>query len=115
MHNLFLVYFINLYMLRAYLGPSSGGTTCVYNNWYLLFFLDDCLLTWLDWNFSLKNKFCIKFVFLYTTAAHVYISSNCICCYQSSVILLSDKQNYIDLFYLVCIRYIHIVLNNFAF
>jgi len=25
MHNLFSVYFINLYMLRAYLGPSSGG------------------------------------------------------------------------------------------
>jgi hypothetical protein len=27
MHNLFLVYFINLCMFRAYLGPSSGGTT----------------------------------------------------------------------------------------
>jgi hypothetical protein len=27
MHNLFLVYFINLYMFQAYLGPSSGGTT----------------------------------------------------------------------------------------
>jgi len=27
MHNLFLVYFINLYVFRAYLGPSSGGTT----------------------------------------------------------------------------------------
>jgi hypothetical protein len=39
MHNLFLVYFVNLYMFRAYLGPSSGGTTYVYNNWYLLFFL----------------------------------------------------------------------------
>ena len=23
---------------------------CVYNNWYLLFFLDDSLLSWLDWN-----------------------------------------------------------------
>jgi len=30
MHNLFLVYFVNLYMFRAYLGPSSGGrTVCV--------------------------------------------------------------------------------------
>ena len=61
MHNLFLVYFINLYMFRAYLVPSSGGTTvCIQqlvliihfcllsnqdnkqsskkNNWYLLFF-----------------------------------------------------------------------------
>jgi len=28
MHNLFLVYFVNLsYMFRAYLGQSSGGTT----------------------------------------------------------------------------------------
>ena len=26
MQNLFLVYFLNLYMFRAYLGPSSGGT-----------------------------------------------------------------------------------------
>ena len=27
MHNLLLVYFVNLYMFRANLGPSSGGTT----------------------------------------------------------------------------------------
>ena len=27
MRNLFLVYFVNMYMFRAYLGPSSGGTT----------------------------------------------------------------------------------------
>ena len=27
MHNLFLAYFVNFYMFRAYLGPSSGGTT----------------------------------------------------------------------------------------
>jgi len=27
MHNLFVVYFVNLYMFRTYLGPSSGGTT----------------------------------------------------------------------------------------
>jgi hypothetical protein len=27
MHNLFLVYFVNLYMFRACLGPSSGGTS----------------------------------------------------------------------------------------
>jgi len=26
MPNLFLVYFVNLYMFWAYLGPSSGGT-----------------------------------------------------------------------------------------
>jgi len=50
MNNLFLVYFVNLYMFRSYLGPSSGGKPYVYNSWYLLFFLDDCLLSWLDWN-----------------------------------------------------------------
>jgi len=49
MHNLFLVYFVNLYMFRVYLGPSSGGTSYVYNNWYSLFLLDDCLLSWLGW------------------------------------------------------------------
>ena len=27
MHNLLLVYFVNLYMFRACLGPPSGGTT----------------------------------------------------------------------------------------
>jgi len=41
MHNLFLVYFVNLYIFRAYRGPSSGGTTYVrVYSWYLLF-LDD--------------------------------------------------------------------------
>jgi len=49
MHKLFLVYFVNLYMFRAYLGPSSGVKPYVYNSWYLLFFLEDCLLSWLDW------------------------------------------------------------------
>jgi len=29
MHNLFLVYFVNLYMFRAYLSPSSWHTTVV--------------------------------------------------------------------------------------
>jgi len=48
MHNLFLVYFVNLYVFRAYLGPSSGGKPCVYNSRYLLFCLDDCLLYWMD-------------------------------------------------------------------
>ena len=28
-HN-FLVYFVNLYMFWAYLGPSSGGTTVTF-------------------------------------------------------------------------------------
>jgi len=38
MHNLFLVYFVKLYMFRAYLGPSSGGTTvCIQQ--LVLFFL----------------------------------------------------------------------------
>ena len=94
-HNLFLVYFVNLYTFRAYLGPSRGGKPYVYNNWYLQFFLDDCLLSWLDparivstnccihmvvppddgpryaqnmyrLTKCTKNKLCIKLVFLYT-------------------------------------------------
>ena len=28
----------------------------VYNNWALLFFLDDCLLCWLDWNNRVKKN-----------------------------------------------------------
>ena len=57
-------------MFRAYLGPSSGGTTvCIQQlaliilfRWlsvvlfglelYLLFSLDDCVLSWLDWNYT---------------------------------------------------------------
>jgi len=31
-HNLFLVYFVNFYMFRVYLCPSSGGKPYVYNN-----------------------------------------------------------------------------------
>jgi hypothetical protein len=68
MHNLFLVYFVNLYMFRAYLGPSSGSTTVctVYNNWYLFFFSVDYLLVgsitgWI----GTKNKLCIKLVFFH--------------------------------------------------
>ena len=47
MHNLFLVYFVKLYMFRAYVGPSSGGTTvCIQQ--LVLFYLDGCLLSCLD-------------------------------------------------------------------
>jgi len=49
MHNLFLVYSVNLYMFRAYLGPSSGGTTICIQQLVLIILLDDCLLSWLDW------------------------------------------------------------------
>ena len=50
MLELFLVYFVKLYKFRKYLGPSSGGKPYVNNNWYILFFIDDCLFSWLDWN-----------------------------------------------------------------
>jgi len=50
MHNLFLVYFVNLYMFRAYLSLSSGGTTVgIQQLVFIILFLDDCLLSWLDW------------------------------------------------------------------
>ena len=88
MHNLFFVYFVNLYMFRASLDPSSGGTTYVYNNWYLLFFLVDCIISTnccihtvippddgpryarnmqkMTKYTRTKNKLCVKLVFLYT-------------------------------------------------
>jgi len=49
MHNLLLVYFVNLYMFRAYLGPSSGGTAVCIQQLVIIIFLDDCPLSWLDW------------------------------------------------------------------
>jgi len=45
MHNLFLAYFVNLHMFRAYIGPLSEVQPYVYNNWYLLFFLENCFLS----------------------------------------------------------------------
>jgi len=58
MHNLFLLYFFHLYMFRAYLWPIIRRYSCtyVYNNWYLLFFLDECLFSWLDWNQSNQDN-----------------------------------------------------------
>jgi len=39
MHNLFLVYYVKLYMFRAYLDPSSGGTTvCVQQLVFIILF-----------------------------------------------------------------------------
>ena len=49
MHNLFWVYFVTLYMFRAYLGPSPGVTTlCIQQ--LVLFILFRWLLSSLDWN-----------------------------------------------------------------
>ena len=43
MHSLFLVYFVNLYMFWALSRPIIRKyNRIVYNNGYLLFFLDDC-------------------------------------------------------------------------
>jgi len=39
MQNLFLVYFVNLYMFRACLGPSQGGTTvCIQQLVFIILF-----------------------------------------------------------------------------
>jgi len=69
MHNLFLVYFVNLYTFRACLGPSSGGI--INTNCYIHTAVhpDDRLrharnMYWLM-KYT-KNKLCIKLVFLYT-------------------------------------------------
>ena len=55
-HNLFLVYFVNLYMFLACLGPSSGGTTTCIQQLVLIILLDDCLLSWLDWTTSTRFR-----------------------------------------------------------
>ena len=63
MHNLFLVYLVNLYMFRACTGPSSGGTTvCIQQ---LVFFI---LFRWLYDDSHLKTiintNCCIHTVYL---------------------------------------------------
>jgi len=63
MYNLFLVYFVNLYMFRAYLGPSSGGTTvCIQQLVLTIHFR--CMLSWLDNRQSSKKN--NKYQLLYT-------------------------------------------------
>jgi len=49
MHNLFLVYYVNLYMFRAYLGQLSGGTTVCIQQLVLiiLFRITDCCPGWI--------------------------------------------------------------------
>jgi len=119
MHNLFLAYFINLYIFRAYLGPSSGGTTvCIQQLVLIIFFkmTDSVVLVGLGsnptrttdshlkriintncihtvvppddgpryaWNMQrltkyIKNKLCIRLVFLYTSLARYnrYVTIN---------------------------------------
>ena len=46
--TLYLAYFVNLYRFRAYLGPSSGGTTVCIQQLVLIILLDDCPLSWLE-------------------------------------------------------------------
>jgi len=53
MHNLLLGYFVNLYIFREYLGPSSGGTTvCIQQLVLITFFkmTDTVVLVGLDSN-----------------------------------------------------------------
>jgi len=64
MLNLFLVYFVNLYMFRAYLDPSSrGASVCIQQLVFIILFLKNCLLSCLT-KYT-KNNLCIKLVFLY--------------------------------------------------
>jgi len=92
MHNLFLVYFVNVYMFRAYLGPSSRGTTVCIQQLVVIILcrrLSVVLVGIISTNCCIntvvppddgpryarnmyrltkytKNKLCIKMVFLYT-------------------------------------------------
>jgi len=67
MHNLFLLYFVNLYMFRAYLGPSSGRTNVCIQQLVLiiLFRWVYVVLVALESNQDnrQKSKLCIKLVF----------------------------------------------------
>jgi hypothetical protein len=54
MHNLFLVYFDNLYMFRAYLGPSSGGKTVCIQKSVIIILFRLLSMSWLDYH--LKRK-----------------------------------------------------------
>jgi len=54
MHNLFLVYFVNLYMFRAYLDLSSEGTTVCIQQLVLIIIIFTRVYGRL--NVKLKNK-----------------------------------------------------------
>ena len=74
MHNLFLVYFVNLDTFRAYLAPSSGGTTVRIQQLVLIIFLDDCLLSWLDWFQSNQDNSHLKRIISTSCCIHtVYL------------------------------------------
>ena len=61
MQNLFFVYFVNLHMFRAYLGPSSGSTTvCIQHLVLSVVVVGLELLTKYT-----KDKLCMKLVILY--------------------------------------------------
>ena len=67
MHNSFLAYFVKLYMFPSYLAYHQELQPYVYNSWYLLFFLDYCLLSWLDWTtgkgkYGMKTNWCHYFI-----------------------------------------------------
>jgi hypothetical protein len=47
MHKLFLVYFINLYMFRAYLSPSSGCTTVCIQQLVIIVLFDEYRPGWI--------------------------------------------------------------------
>jgi len=64
MHNLLLAYFVNLYMFRAYLGPSSGGTTvCIQQQVLILFRWLSVVLVGLEQTKIIINiNYCIRTV-----------------------------------------------------
>jgi ABC-type transporter Mla maintaining outer membrane lipid asymmetry ATPase subunit MlaF len=58
MHDLFLVYFVNISMFRAYVGPSSGGkTVCIQQLVLIILFRRlYVVLVGLDWNNAPSTK-----------------------------------------------------------
>ena len=45
----------------------------LYNNWYLLLFLDDCLLSWLDWKYT-KNNLTVVIPMCFSNSYKIYVS-----------------------------------------
>ena len=96
MHNLFLVYFVNLYMFREYLGFQSNqdnrqsskriiSTNCCIHT--VVPPDDELIYAQNVWSLKkyTKNKFCIKLVFLYTIIFEMHGQQNKI---WSQVLLL---------------------------
>jgi hypothetical protein len=66
MHNLVLVYFVNIYMFRAYIGPSSGDRTVCTQQLVRILFRRLSVVQF-DWNWF-QTKLSITMFFLHDSS-----------------------------------------------